>query len=300
MAGPGDVGGFLVTAPAGVPSATERREALRSALRSDALPVVALGVSDALSARILEDAGAQALYIGSYAVRAGQWAMPDVGLIGLADMADAVRRLAGVTSRPLVVDGEGGFGERLSVARTVIELERAGASAIHIEDHVLGKHTQRPVRLVTAEELERRIALAVDARRDESRLVIGRSDGLNAGEGLDQVVERLQRCVSAGADAVMLAGATPDLVAQVRDRLGVPVVITSSPGWSLEQERECGVSLVLHYGFSTWVASRGLRRMTKSLLDGGPSYREQAWAEELGEVDRLTRLPEWLRFAGED
>src|SRR5258708_24425641 len=93
-------------------------------------PLIAPSIYDGISAGVLRDTGFRAAYIGSYATGATKYAVPDIGYIGVEDMADQIRRLAPVANVPLIVDGEGGWGNPLHVARSVRLLERAGAAAV--------------------------------------------------------------------------------------------------------------------------------------------------------------------------
>jgi 2-methylisocitrate lyase-like PEP mutase family enzyme len=119
--------------------------------------------------------GFQAAYIGSYATGATKYGVADVGYIGLEDMANQVRRLAPLVSVPVIVDGEGGWDNPLHVARAVRVLERAGAAATHIADHVFGKHiTMRPT-LLSVDQAVDKIKAALDARDSTDFMIIGRT-----------------------------------------------------------------------------------------------------------------------------
>src|SRR5258707_11892266 len=103
-------------------------------------PLVVPSMYDGISALLIKELEFDAAYIGSYATGATRYGVPDIGYIGLEDMADQVRRLAPIAEVPIIVDGEGGWGNPSHVARSVQVLERAGAAATHIEDNDFGKH----------------------------------------------------------------------------------------------------------------------------------------------------------------
>src|SRR5687768_8388337 len=140
---------------------------------SENSPLVAPLAYDGISARLVRDLKFQAAYIGSYAASASKYGVADIGFVGLEDIADMVRRIAPIVDVPLIVDGEGGFGNPIHVARSVQVLERAGASATHIEDHVFGKHLGTPQVIPLGQAVDK-IKAAVDARKSEDFLIIGR------------------------------------------------------------------------------------------------------------------------------
>jgi methylisocitrate lyase len=159
------------------------------------------GVPNALAARMVERYGYEAMYLSGAAFSAGDFALPDVGLFTLTELAEKTRRLTVAAAVPLIVDADTGFGEAINVERTVEELQRAGAAAIQLEDQVLPKrcgHLSGKT-LVEAPAMCAKLRAAVSARDGEDLVIIARTDA-RAGEGFDAAVERAKRYLEAGAD----------------------------------------------------------------------------------------------------
>jgi 2-methylisocitrate lyase-like PEP mutase family enzyme len=241
-------------------------------LISQSSPLIAPLAYDGISARLVRELNFQAAYVGSYAVSASKYGVADIGFVGLEDMADVVRRIAPIVDVPVIVDGEGGFGNPIHVARTVQVLERAGASATHIEDHVFGKHLGVPQVIPVGQAVDK-IKAALDARNSEDFLIIGRSDALLS-EGLDATVDRLLAYQEAGADALFLArtpkpGETLD--ARLRDETRVPLLMTNGPGYSAKDLGDQGASIVLYPTLTNFVAEASMREALELLASAGTS-----------------------------
>ncbi len=163
--------------------------------------IVAPGVFSPAVALLAESMGFQAIYLSGAALT-GLLAMPDLGVITLSELAMATRYITRVTSIPLIVDVDTGFGEAINVQRTVRELEDAGAAAIQIEDQVLPKKCGhlKGKKLVSVEDMVKKIIAATDARRRDL-LIIARTDARSV-EGLEQAIERAKIYVEAGADII--------------------------------------------------------------------------------------------------
>lgn len=183
-----------------VPTAS-RSARLRSAIRDHT--VVMPGAFNPLSARAIEQAGFEAIYLSGAALANSVLGVPDVGLTTLSEAVFHATRCAAVTSVPIIADADTGFGGPENAARTVVEFERAGLSGLHLEDqefpkrcgHLSGK------RLVPAREFCAQLAAAVAARRDPDFLIIARTDARGV-TSYDDAVARAQAYVRAGADAI--------------------------------------------------------------------------------------------------
>ncbi len=179
--------------------------AIRRSLRTQLAAGATLrfpGAFSPLVARAVADAGFEGVYV-SGAVIANDLGYPDIGLTTLTEVADRAGRIARATALPTIADADTGFGEPLSVARTVQELERAGLAGMHLEDQVNPKrcgHLEGK-RLVPTGEMVRKVAAAVAARRDPDFLLIARTDA-RAVEGLEAAIARARAYVAAGADVV--------------------------------------------------------------------------------------------------
>ena len=151
--------------------------ALRERLARDA-PVVAPGAYDALSARLVEQAGFAAVYMTGFGASASLLGRPDVGLLSFAEMAGHARRLAQAVGVPLIADADDGYGNPLNVMRTVREYEAAGVAALHIEDQVAPKRCghMEGKEVIDAAEMVEKVRAAVEARGDGELLIIARTD----------------------------------------------------------------------------------------------------------------------------
>ncbi len=164
--------------------------------------VVTPGVFNGISALIAERHGFKSLYLSGSGV-AGGMGLPDLSLTSLSDVVEEVRRIKLVSGLPLIVDVDTGFGEVLNVERTVKEIERAGASAIHIEDQVLPKkcgHLEGK-KLVEVEEMVEKIQAASKSKKNKDFIVIARTDARSV-DGIDSAIERAKLYQRAGADGI--------------------------------------------------------------------------------------------------
>ena len=185
----------------GRPTATQKRAALRTALASGRLLRLP-GAFSPLVAMAVEDAGFEGVYVSGAALSA-DLGLPDVGLTTLTEVAGRGGAIARATALPALIDADTGFGEAMNVARTIQALEDAGLSGCHLEDQVNPKrcgHLDNKT-LVPVDEMVRRIAAAVRARRDPGFVVCARTDA-RAPEGLAAAIRRAERYVDAGADMI--------------------------------------------------------------------------------------------------
>ena len=180
--------------------ARTKREALRTLLAAGRLAAVP-GAWNALSARLVEEAGFPAVYMTGSGVATTLLGKPDVGLLTMGEMTTMAHYLAEAVSIPVISDADTGYGNAINVIRTVQEFEAAGAAAIHLEDQVNPKrcgHIQGK-ELVPREEMEGKLRAAADARRDTGLVIIARTDARGPA-GLDEAIERANRYREAGAD----------------------------------------------------------------------------------------------------
>src|SRR5437870_5793075 len=165
--------------------------------------VVLPGAFNAITARLAEAAGFEAVYISGAGVTNALTAMPDVALLTLTEMAQQCRYISNAVSVPCIADADTGYGETLNVARAVEEMERAGLAGIHLEDQVAPKRCGHldGKQVIPPAEMARKVAAAVKARGDPDFLLIARTDS-RAVEGLDAAIQRSILYLDAGADAI--------------------------------------------------------------------------------------------------
>ena len=163
------------------------------------------GAANALTARVIEDAGFSALYVTGAGIANTYLGMPDIGLTTATEIADHVWRIRDAVSIPLVVDADTGYGNALNVQRTVRLLERAGAGAIQLEDQVFPKRCGHfeGKDVIPAREMVKKIQAAVEARQHDSTLILARTDA-HAIEGLSGALERAAMYGEAGADLLFV------------------------------------------------------------------------------------------------
>lgn len=217
-------------------------------------PLQVIGAINANHALLAKRAGFKAIYLSGGGVAAGSLGLPDLGITGLDDVLTDVRRITDVCDLPLLVDVDTGFGaSAFNVARTVKSMIKFGAAAMHIEDQVGAKRCgHRPNKeIVTQQEMVDRIKAAVDARTDDSFVVMARTDAL-AVEGLDSALERAEACIEAGADMIFPEAITElSMYRKFTERLKVPVLANitefgSTPLYTTYELASVDVSLVLY------------------------------------------------------
>ena len=227
-------------------------ESFRSAVQQEH-PLQVIGAINAYTARMAQATGFRALYLSGGGVAANSLGMPDLGISSMEDVLVDVRRITEVTTLPLLVDIDTGWGGAFNIARTIRSMERAGAAAVHIEDQVSSKRCgHRPGKeLVPAAEMVDRIKAAVDARTDPDFVIMARTDAL-AGEGLSAALERSAAYVAAGADMIF-AEAVTDLAIYPRFKevVGVPILANitefgQTPLYTAKELGIAGVDIVLY------------------------------------------------------
>ena len=217
-------------------------------------PLQVIGAINANHALLAQRAGFKAIYLSGGGVAAGSLGLPDLGITGLEDVLIDVRRITDVCDLPLLVDVDTGFGSSaFNVARTVKSMSKAGAAAIHIEDQVGAKRCgHRPNKeIVTQQEMVDRIKAAVDAREDDSFVIMARTDAL-AVEGLNSALDRAAACVEAGADMVFPEAITElEMYKLIAERVNAPILANitefgATPLFTVDELRTANVGLVLY------------------------------------------------------
>jgi carboxyvinyl-carboxyphosphonate phosphorylmutase len=244
-------------------------------------PVVAPGSYDALSARLVEQAGFDVVYMSGFGSTASLIGRPDVGLLTGTEMIDNARRIVAAVDVPVIADADTGYGNAINVVRTVQGYEQAGVAGIHLEDQVMPKkcgHMSGKA-VIGADEMAGKIRAAVAARRDPDFLLIARTDAA-AVEGLDAAIARARVYGDAGADVLFVEAPTSeDDIARVAAELrGVAPLVFNwaeggrTPPLSLARVAELGYSLVLFPIGTLFAATAGVRALLATLrADGTPA-----------------------------
>ncbi len=227
-------------------------ERLRTALTIES-PLQIVGTINAYTALLAERVGFQAIYLSGAGVANASYGLPDLGITNLSNVLEDARRITSAADAPLLVDIDTGWGSAFNIARTIQEMIRAGVAGVHIEDQVQAKRCgHRPGKaLVSTGEMVDRIKAAVDAKYDDSFVIMARTDSL-ASEGLPAAIDRIHQYIEAGAEMIFFEG-----VRELRqykaltDIIQVPVLanITEfgvTPLFTVNELSQAGVSLVLY------------------------------------------------------
>ena len=216
-------------------------------------PLQCVGAINAYHARLAEASGYQSLYISGGGVAAGSCGIPDLGITTMEDVLTDLRRITDVTTLPVLVDVDTGWGGAFNIARAVRSMIQGGAAAVHIEDQVQQKRCgHRPNKaIVSQEEMVDRIKAAVDAKTDPDFVIMARTDAL-AVEGMQSAIDRACACVEAGADMIF-----PEAINELPqyrefvDAVKVPVLANitefgATPLFSTDELADVGVSIALY------------------------------------------------------
>ncbi len=248
---------------------------LRQLLASPGI-IRSLGAHDVFTARLVEAAGLETVFIGGFGTAASLLGLPDVGLLTLTEMADAVRRMALRVHIPVVADGDTGHGDLHNVVRTVREFEQAGAAGILLEDQVAPKrcgHFQGK-QVIPAGEMVLKLRAALGARRDPDFVIVARTDA-RAVEGIDGAIRRARFYGEAGADVCFIEapeGRTE--LERIPREVPYPLLVNMltggvTPILPVAELEKLGYKIVVCPIESLLVAATAIQRLIRSLLDRG-------------------------------
>ena len=254
----------------------------RRAVREER-PLQVVGAINAYCALLAERQGFRAIYLSGAGVANASFAQPDLGITTLNDVLEDVRRITAASPLPLLVDIDTGWGTAFNISRTIREMVRAQAAAVHMEDQVQAKRCgHRPNKqIVSTDEMVDRIKAASDGRTDDRFVIMARTDAF-ASEGLEAALERVRRYVEAGADMIF-----PEAVHTLEDyrafcgNVDVPVLANltefgKTPLFGVDELRDAGVGLVL-YPLSAF------RAMSQTAMDVYRTIREDGTQSGLTE-----------------
>ncbi len=262
--------------------------------------VIVPGAFNALSARVVEDLGFEAIYITGAGVTNLWFGLPDQGFVGLAEMADHTARIRDAVRVPLIVDADTGFGNALNVRHAVRTLERAGADCIQLEDQVAPKrcgHFEGKA-VISTEEAVSKIKAAVDARQDPDLLILARTDAC-AVLGFEAAIERAQQFAEAGADILFVEAVTSaEQIRALPQRLDRPqlmnmVIGGKTPVFGAEDLGGMGYGLVLYANAALQGAVVGMQKALTVLRDARRLEEDPALVAPFAERQRLVGKPAW-------
>lgn len=258
------------------------------------------GAFNALSARIVQDLGFEALYITGAGVTNMWFGMPDQGFMGLHEIAEHTARIRDAVGLPLIVDADTGFGNALNVYHTVRTLERAGADCIQLEDQVAPKRCGHfnGKDVISTEEAVDKIKAAVDARQDSDLLILARTDAA-ATHGFEAAVERAQKFAEAGADILFVEAVTQaEEVRALPQRLATPqlmnmVIGGKTPLFSAQELGALGFGIVLYANAALQGAVLGMQQALTTLRETQQLTEGSALVASFAERQRLVGKPGW-------
>jgi len=247
----------------------------RAALKENT-PLQIVGTINAYSAMMAEQIGHKAVYLSGGGVANASYGLPDLGMTSLNDVLVDVQRITAASNLPLMVDIDTGWGGAFNIAKTIRDMEKAGAAAVHIEDQVAQKRCgHRPNKeIVSTEEMVDRIIAAVDARIDPDFFIMARTDAF-AQEGLEAAIARAKAYEAAGADAIFAeAVQTEEHYRAFSDALNVPILANMTEFgktelWSKDELGEWGADMILYPLSAFRAMNKAAELVYRSLLENG-------------------------------
>jgi 2-methylisocitrate lyase-like PEP mutase family enzyme len=279
---------------------------LRELLRKGEF-LTAIGVWDALGAKLVEKAGFPIVYAGGHAM-AASYGYPDVGLVTMTEVVNRAGSIASSVSVPTLCDADTGYGDIPNVQRTIREMERAGIAGCHIEDQTFPKRcgSYQGKTLITKEEMVRKIRAAADARTDSDFLIIARTDAGDI-EGLESTIERAKAYQEAGADAVMPDNAKALGLAEMKRLIGemrVPAVmlvletdtwVRKHRVWGIREAQQCGFKMAIFPLSLLYGALHRMKQVLAEIKEKGTTHDllgAMVDSDELGALVGLSQVRE--------
>jgi len=264
-------------------------------------PIVAPGAYDALSARLIAQAGFQAVYMTGFGTAASVLGQPDVGLLTMSEMVSHAAALAAVVGNvPLIADADTGYGNPINVGRTIREYERAGVAALHIEDQVWPKKCghMEGKQVISMQEMVQKIHAAVEARQDPDFVIIARTDA-NAVNGFEDALQRGKAYREAGADVLFVEAprSLNELSTIVQTFPDVPLLFNwaesgKTPLLSLTEIRTLGFKLIIFPVSLLFAATHSMLKLLEVLKQGETSTPFASHMVTFTEFTNLIGLPE--------
>jgi len=234
------------------------------------------GAHDSLVARIIEQAGFQAVTLGGYPATANLLGKPDVSLLSMTEMVEYTRRICGAVDIPVFTDGDTGYGNVTNVFRTVKEMERAGAAGMFIEDQVFPKRCghMEGKQVIPAEEMVAKIKAALDARTDPDFVIMARTDAL-AVHGIEEAIRRGNLYRETGADLIFIeAPQTIEDMKKINREIDAPTLANNveggkSPLLPAKELESIGYNVAVFPISSTYCIAKAVSDLMKELKEKG-------------------------------
>lgn len=279
---------------------TEMKQKKLRQMIADKEFIQAPGAYDALTARIVETHGFNAVYMTGYGTAASHFSYPDIGLLTMTEMVENASRIAGAVQIPLIADADTGYGNPINVVRTIREYEKAGVAAIQLEDqswpkrcgHMAGK------KVIDAAEMIEKIKAAVDTRRDEDLLIITRTDAL-ATDGFDRAIERGHLFAEAGADILFIeAPVNREQVEKIPRLLASKPLLLNlgprTPNFSTDELKKMGYAIAIYPGICIAGAVTGCIEEIRRLKETGKQRNFEDWIQSFSEMNNFLGVQYYL------
>ena len=273
-------------------------------LLADQKLLMAPGAYDVLSAKVIEMAGFDAVYMTGYGTSASMLGQPDVGLLTMNEMVEHARNIAQAVDIPVLADGDTGYGNPLNIRRTVSEYERAGVCAIQLEDQVFPKRCGHMLgrKVIAMEEMVQKIKAATDARQDEDFVIIARTDARTS-FGLEEALRRGQAYRDAGADVIFIE--SPENVEELKAIneafLGTPTLANMieggrTPVLPAEELEALGFALAIYPTGPLYAATKAVKDYMAELKAAGTTMGRIDRMIPFEDFNQLIGLPEYVRL----
>ena len=247
----------------------------REALKANN-PLIIPGTINAYSAKLAERANHKAIYLSGSGVAAASYGLPDLGVTTMQDVLIDAKRITSATSLPLLVDIDTGWGDASNIAETIVEMNKAGCAAVHIEDQVFDKRCgHRPNKtIVPISEMRERLKAAIDSKLDDSFFIMARTDSI-ASEGIDGAIKRCKEYLDEGVDGIFLEAATSIEDYQAfKNNFSAPVLANitefgKTPLFTQDELKEVGVDMVLYPLTAFRAMSLSAQKIYNSIIKDG-------------------------------
>ena len=236
--------------------------------------LIAPGAYDALSAKIIEAVGFDAVYMTGFGTAAGVLGLPDIGLVTMTEMVENAKRIADSVSLPLIADADTGYGNHLNVVRTIQEYEKAGVDGIQIEDQISPKRCghMEGQKIVPVSEMVAKLRAASEVRQNEDTVIIARTDAISA-IGFDEAIERGNIFRENGADLLFIeAPTTKEHLEKIPKLINGPVLVNvapKTPYMNIKEYEAFGYAMAIYPAISLTAAFAAIKAKLKELKDTG-------------------------------
>ena len=278
------------------------RKGLKEMLARNRL-LLAPGAFDGLSARLVEEAGFEAVYLSGGAV-ARSFGVPDIGLLTMSEVIERARQVVSAVKIPVIADADTGYGNALNLVRAVREFERAGVAAIHIEDQVTPKrcgHLEGK-EVISLAEMEQKLVAALEARSDPDFAIIGRTDS-RAIYGLEDAIQRARAFARLGVDAVFIEAAESEaeLETIARSVRNVPLLVNmfkggKTPLLPASRLEAMGYRIAIFPSDTQRAAIHAMKEALATLKRDGSTEAMDDRLATFQERDRVVGLGDWQKL----